>query len=90
MAMDKHATMEATSVFFVVCPKATIGAAVFSLWSVSLKCFLCGLFMGYITKGTIQNHPNLNVHAIGQGEAIHKKYKRVKLGGGQAYHRSSD
>jgi hypothetical protein len=38
----------------------------------------------------IQNHPNPNVRAIGQGEAIHRKYKRLKLGGGQAYHRSSD
>jgi hypothetical protein len=33
---------------------------------------------------------NSNVRAIGQGEAIHRKYKRLKLGGGQAYHRSSD
>jgi hypothetical protein len=38
----------------------------------------------------IQNHPNPNVRAIGQGGAIHRKYKRLKLGGGQAYHRSSD
>jgi hypothetical protein len=51
---------------------------------------------GYITKlcrrqaEVIQNHPNPNVRAIGQGEAIHRKYKRLKLGGGQAYHRSSD
>jgi hypothetical protein len=50
----------------------------------------------YITKlcrrqaEVIQNHPNLNVRAIGQGEAIHRKYKRFKLGGGQAYHHSSD
>jgi hypothetical protein len=50
----------------------------------------------YITKlcrrqaEVIQNHPNPNVLAIGQGEAIHRKYKRLKLGGGQAYHRSSN
>jgi hypothetical protein len=50
----------------------------------------------YITKlcrrqaEVIQNHPNPNVRAIRQGEAIHRKYKRLKLGGGQAYHRSSD
>jgi hypothetical protein len=50
----------------------------------------------YITKlcrrqaEVIQNHPNPNVRAIGQGEAIHRKHKRLKLGGGQAYHRSSD
>jgi hypothetical protein len=33
----------------------------------------------------IQNHPNPNVHAIGQEEAMHRKYKRLKLGGSQAY-----
>jgi hypothetical protein len=38
----------------------------------------------------IKNHPNPNVRAIGQGEAIHRKYKRLKLGGGQAYHLSND
>jgi hypothetical protein len=27
---------------------------------------------------------------IGQGEARHRKYKRLKLGGGQGYDRSSD
>jgi hypothetical protein len=35
-------------------------------------------------------HVNENVHDIGQGEAMHKKYKRLKLGGGQAYERSAD
>jgi hypothetical protein len=38
----------------------------------------------------IQNHENANVRNIGQGEARHRKYKRFKLGGGQAYDRSSD
>jgi hypothetical protein len=38
----------------------------------------------------IQNHENANVRNIGQGEARHRKYKRPKLGGGQAYDRSSD
>jgi hypothetical protein len=38
----------------------------------------------------IQNHHNPNVRNIGQGEAQHRKYKRLKLGGGQAYDRSSD
>jgi hypothetical protein len=33
----------------------------------------------------IQNHENANVCNIGQGEPRHKKYKRLKLGGGQAY-----
>jgi hypothetical protein len=31
----------------------------------------------------IQNHENANVRNIGQGEAQHGKYKRLKLGGGQ-------
>jgi hypothetical protein len=49
----------------------------------------------YITKlcrqqaEVIQNHSNDNVRNIGQGEANHRKYKRLKLGGGQAYDRSS-
>jgi hypothetical protein len=38
----------------------------------------------------IQNHVNPNVRSIGQGEAKHRKYKRLNLGGGQAYDRSSD
>jgi hypothetical protein len=38
----------------------------------------------------IQNHKIEHVHGIGQGEARHKKYKRLKLVGGQAYDRSSD
>jgi hypothetical protein len=38
----------------------------------------------------ILNHENENVRYIGQGEDRHIKYKRLKLGGGQAYDRSSD
>jgi hypothetical protein len=38
----------------------------------------------------IQNHENANVRNIGQSEAPHRKNKRLKLGGGQAYDRSSD
>jgi hypothetical protein len=47
----------------------------------------------YITKlcreqaEVIQNHCNENVRNIGQ--ANHRKYKWLKLGGGQAYDRSS-
>jgi hypothetical protein len=37
----------------------------------------------------IQNHHNENVRNIGQGEAQDRKYKRLKLGGGHAYDRSS-
>jgi hypothetical protein len=36
------------------------------------------------------NHENEHVRGIGQGEARHRKYKRLKLSGGQAYDRSSD
>jgi hypothetical protein len=38
----------------------------------------------------IQNHENDNVRNIGQSEAWHRKYKRLKLGGGHAYDRLSD
>jgi hypothetical protein len=49
----------------------------------------------YITKlcrqqaEVIRNHDNEKVRNIGLGEANHRKYKRLKLGGGQAYDRSS-
>jgi hypothetical protein len=36
-----------------------------------------------------QNHANATVLNIGQGEIMHTKYKRLKLGGGQAYDSSS-
>jgi hypothetical protein len=35
----------------------------------------------------ILNHENPEVRGIGQEEAMHRKYKRLKLGGGQAYDR---
>jgi hypothetical protein len=44
----------------------------------------------YITKlcrkqaEVIQNHENEHVRGTGQGEARHRKYKRLKLGSGQA------
>jgi hypothetical protein len=50
----------------------------------------------YITKlcrlqaEIILNHDNENVRNIGQGEARHRKCKRLKLGGDQAYDRSND
>jgi hypothetical protein len=50
----------------------------------------------YITKlrrrqaEVIQNRENEHVPSIGQGEARRKKYKWLKLGGGQTYDRSSD
>jgi hypothetical protein len=50
----------------------------------------------YITKffrtqaEVIPNNRNPIVHGIGQREATHRKYKRLELGGGQAYDRSAD
>jgi hypothetical protein len=50
----------------------------------------------YVTKScrqqveVIQNHENANVRNMGQGEPRHRKYKRLKLCGGQVYDRSSD
>jgi hypothetical protein len=38
----------------------------------------------------IQNHENANVRDIGNGEARHRIYMRLTLGGGQAYDRSRD
>jgi hypothetical protein len=49
----------------------------------------------YITKlssqqqEALQNHKNENVRNIGKGEPRHRKYKRLKLWGRQAYERSS-
>jgi len=38
----------------------------------------------------ILNHENVNICIIGQGkEAQHRKYKRLKLGGSQAYNHLS-
>jgi hypothetical protein len=50
----------------------------------------------YITKlyrkqaEVIQNHENEHVRSVGQGEARHRKYKRLNLDGDQADDRSSD
>jgi hypothetical protein len=38
----------------------------------------------------IQIHESSNIRYTEQGEARHRKYKRLKRGGGQAYDRSSD
>jgi hypothetical protein len=60
------------------------------------KAFSIPYIYDYMTKVSreqaevIQNHENANVRNIGQGEGRHRKYKRLKLGGGQAYDRSSD
>jgi hypothetical protein len=49
----------------------------------------------YITKSckqqaeVIQNHEHENVRYIGQGEAPHRKYMRLKLGGRHVYDCSS-
>jgi hypothetical protein len=38
----------------------------------------------------IENHLNPNVRAIGQGDAMHRKHRGLKLGGGQPYDCSSN
>jgi hypothetical protein len=38
----------------------------------------------------ILNHRNAILRGIGQEEAMHRKYKKLKLGGGQAYDHSDD
>jgi hypothetical protein len=59
------------------------------------KTFNIPYIYDYITKlcmqqaEVIQNHENANVRHIGQGEARDRKRKRLKLGGGQAFDRSS-
>jgi hypothetical protein len=42
------------------------------------------------TKRSQQNHEKKHVPTIGQGEVRQTKYKRFKLGGGQAYDLSSN
>jgi hypothetical protein len=60
------------------------------------KAFNSPYIYDYITKlyrkeaKIMQNHGNADVCNIGQGEPRHRKFKRLKLGDGQAYHRSSD
>jgi hypothetical protein len=50
----------------------------------------------YITKlcrkqaEVMLNYQNRIVRGTGQGEAMHRKYKGLKLGGGQAYDSSAD
>jgi hypothetical protein len=58
--------------------------------------FILPYVYDYVTKlyrqqaEITQNSGNEHVRSIGQGEARPRKYKRLKLGGGQAYDRSSD
>jgi predicted transcriptional regulator len=50
----------------------------------------------YITKlcrqqaEVMQNHENKHFCGTGQGEVRYRKYKRLKLGSGQAYDRSNN
>jgi hypothetical protein len=60
------------------------------------KAFNIPYIYDYITKlsreqaEVIQNHEIANVRNIGQGETRHRKYQRLKRGGGKAYDRSSN
>jgi hypothetical protein len=55
------------------------------------KAFHIPYVYDYITKScrqqaeVIQTHQNAIVRYIGQGEARHRKYKGLKLGGGHVY-----
>jgi hypothetical protein len=53
----------------------------------SAEYYYCG---GFPQAEVIQNHENENVRYIGQVEARHRKYKRLKLGGSRVYGCSSD
>jgi hypothetical protein len=59
------------------------------------KAFHIPYVYDYIIKScrqqaeAIQNHGNENFGYIGQGEARHRKYNRLKLGGGHVYDYSS-
>jgi hypothetical protein len=59
------------------------------------KAFHIQYVYDYITKScrqqakVMQNHENENVPYIGQGEARHRKYKRLELGAGHVYDCSS-
>jgi hypothetical protein len=61
-----------------------------------VRAFKVPYVQDYITKlcrqqaEVIQNHVNESVRNIGQGEARQRVYKRLKLGGGQAYGCSGD
>jgi hypothetical protein len=64
------------------------GAQVYEKYSSSFPYF--GSYCScYEPAEVIQNHENENVRYIGQDEARHRKYKRLKLGGGHVYDRSS-
>jgi hypothetical protein len=61
-----------------------------------LRAFQVPYMYDYVTKlckqqaEAIHNHEHANVRDIGKGEARHRKYKRLKLGGRQAYDRLCD
>jgi hypothetical protein len=62
-------------------------------WNVTFKI---PYVYNYITRlcrteaEVILSHRKQTVHGIGEGEAMHQKYKRLKLGSGQTYDHSAD
>jgi hypothetical protein len=50
----------------------------------------CGVRPESVCSYGNSNHENGHVRGTGQGEARHRKYKRLKLVGGQAYDSSND
>jgi hypothetical protein len=92
---SKHAFTTEEAVFSVVPPQDYVSSPVVNQKSDLHLVFKIPYLYDYIIKlcrrqaGVILNHENPNVCATGQGEARHRKYKRLKLGGGQTYDCSS-
>jgi hypothetical protein len=58
-----------------------------------VQCLWLSKFLTYMSRTqaeVILNHVNSNMHGIEDEEARHRNYKRLKLGGGQAYDRSAN
>jgi hypothetical protein len=68
------------------------GTPVDDLQSFQPSIYICDYIIKLCRQAAevIQNHENEHVRGIGQCEARHTEYKKLKLGGGQAYDRSSD
>jgi hypothetical protein len=80
------ATSEHADVFCEVCAGAS--SSVYIYMYIYIDTIYIKLYRQQAE--VIQNHENEHVSGIGQGEARHRKNKRLKLGGGQAYDCSSD
>jgi hypothetical protein len=68
-------------------PAELSSSCYWQLWLAQNACgfqnFLLVRLGNEIMQETGRSHANPNVHAIGLGEAMCRKYKKLKLGGGQ-------